>query len=142
MCVSAFFHIRTSRGSRAFHCLQSRYTGRKRRGGGRSSASLSSEDEGRSEAAAAIDKLRLSGLEGTFVGGIAISGFFGDTLIEVMRVGGVRKKTDFDDRAELVDKSVFLFFVGVSGSMVVVSKAACTWVYTLKKSLGFKQAAA
>jgi hypothetical protein len=58
-------------------------------------------------------------------------------------VGGVRK--GFDNKTELDDKSAFLFFVGVSGRgfcIAVVSKAACTWMYTLEKSLGFRQAAA
>jgi hypothetical protein len=128
LCISAFFQIRASRGSRAFHCLQSRYTGRKRRGGGRSrsSAPLSSEEEGRSKVAFVTGKLRLSGLEGTSAEEIAVSGLLGDTLIEVVRAdGGVRETVGF----ELDDKSVFLLFIGVSGRgfcMVVVSKAACT----------------
>ena len=89
-------------------------------------------------------KLRLSGLEGTSAE--EVSGLLGDTLIGVVRAdGGVRETMGFDNRVELDDKSVLLLFSGVSGRgfcMVVASKAACTWVYTLEKSLGFRQAAA
>ena len=146
MCISAFFQIRASRGSRAFHCLQSRYTGRKRREGGRSSTSLSSEEEGRSRVVFVTGKLRLSGLEETFIEGISVSTPFGDIFIGGVRVvERVRGKTGVANGVEL-NELVFLLFLGVSGrgisDIVVVSKAACTWVYTLEKSLGFRQAAA
>ena len=94
-------------------------------------------------------KLRLSGLKGTFISieGIAVSGSLGDIFIGALRLDeGVREKTGFANGVEFVDKSVLFLFLGVSGRglsvIVVVSKAACTWVYTLVKSLGFRQAAA
>lgn len=90
------------------------------------------------------DKLRFSGLEGTFVEGITVPGLLvGVTLIVVREDEEVGEKRGFDNRAEFDEKSVFLFFVGVSGrGVVVVSKAACTWMYTLEKSFGFRHAAA
>ena len=89
-------------------------------------------------------KLCLSGLEGTFFEGVAILVPLGDILIGAVRVDeGVR---GFVNGVELGDEPIFLLFVGVSGralsGMVVVSKAACTWAYTLEKSLGLRQAAA
>ena len=91
-------------------------------------------------------KLCLSGLEGTIIEGMPVSRSFGDIFIGAVReVEGVRGKTRFANGVEL-DESVFLLFLGVSGKgisgIVVVSNAACTWVYTLEKSLGFRQAAA
>ena len=92
----------------------------------------------------ATGKLCLSGLEGIFIEGIAVLVPLGDIFIGAVRVDeGVR---GFANGVELGDESIFLLFVGVSGrdlsGMLVVSKAACTWVYTLEKSLGFRQAAA
>ena len=93
-------------------------------------------------------KLRLSGLEGVIIEGIPVSGSgpFGDIFIGALRVvEGVRGKTVLANGVKL-DELVFLLFLGVSGrgisGIVVVSKAACTWTYTLEKSLGFRQAAA
>ena len=76
-------------------------------------------------------KLRLSGLAGTFIKGIIVSGPLGDIFIGAVRVDeGVREKTGFANGVELEDKLIFLLFVGVSGrglsGMVVVPKAACT----------------
>ena len=68
-------------------------------------------------------KLRFNGLEGTFVGRIAVSGLFaGVTLIVLREDEGVGDKIGFDRRAEH-DKSVFLFFVGVSGRGLSMSIA-------------------
>lgn len=88
-------------------------------------------------------KLRLSGLEGTVIEVIPGLGPFGDNFIGAVRVvEGVR---GIANGVEL-DEPVFLLFLGVSGrgisGIAVVSKAACTCVYTLEKSLGFRQAAA
>jgi hypothetical protein len=92
-------------------------------------------------------RLLLRGLEGTFIfiEGITVSGSLGDIFIGAFRLDeGVREKTGFANGVEF-DAALFLF-LGVSGRglsvIVVVSKAACTWVYTLEKSLGFRHAAA
>ena len=92
-------------------------------------------------------RLRLSGLEGIFIEGITPLGPFKIIFMGAVRVDeGLGEKLGFTNVVELDDNSVFLLFVGVSGKdfsgTVVVSKAACTWVYTLEKSLGFRQAAA
>ena len=69
-------------------------------------------------------KLPFNGLEGTFVEEIAVSGLFmGVTLIVVREDEGVGDKIGFDRRAECDDKSVFLFFVGVSGRGLSMSIA-------------------
>ena len=87
-------------------------------------------------------KLRLSGLEGTFIEGITVSGLLRDIFIGAVRVDdGVRGETSFTGGVGLGGNLFFFLFLGVSG-IVVVSNAACTWVYTLEKSLSFRQAAA
>lgn len=119
--ISVFFQIRASRGSRAFHCLQSRYTGRKRRGCKRFSTSFSSEEEGRLSVAFITGMLRFSGLEDTLV---EVLGLFTGVTIVIVREDEIDEKVGVDNRAGSGEKSFFLFFFGVSGRGVSMSIAS------------------